>query len=239
MPCALLSLLFLAIAALAPASAGEDLQTLAEWRAGSEVSPAAVERYGVGRCFTSAKIDKTVYARMRGRSYKQGCTVPLSSLRYLRVLHYDNAGSIRLGEMVCASAISDDLLCIFRQLYDAHYPIERMVLIDEYNADDELSMAANNTSCFNFRPVAGSRRLSKHSLGRAVDVNPLYNPHVRCRQGKMSSVAPQAGRRYADRSLNLPMMIGRYGLCFRLFAERGFRWGGDWRSSKDYQHFEK
>lgn len=232
--------LFLFIAfTFAPANADADRQALAEWRAGSKVSLAAVRQYGVDSCFVASKIDKPIYARMRGRSYKRGCTVPLSSLRYLRVLHYDSEGNIRLGEMVCANAISDDLLGIFRQLYEARYPIERMVLVDEYDADDERSMAANNTSCFNFRLVAGSRRLSKHSLGRAVDINPLYNPQVRRRQGKVSSVAPQAGLRYADRSLRLPMMIDRNDLCRRLFAERGFRWGGDWRNSKDYQHFEK
>ena len=28
-------------------------------------------------------------------------------------------------------------------------------------------------------------------------------------------------------------------VCYRLFKEKGFRWGGDWKHSKDYQHFEK
>jgi len=240
------TLLLLAVFALAPVGSAAadsepdpDIQTLAAWRAGSKVSLAAVEKYGLDRCFTAEKIDKTVQTRMRGRSFKRGCTVALSSLRYLRVLHYDSEGNIRLGEMVCSNVISGDLLSIFHKLYEARYPIERMVLIDDYGADDERSMAANNTTCFNFRLVAGSRRLSKHSLGRAVDINPLYNPHVRRKQGKVSLVAPQAGRRYANRVLGLPMMIDRDDLCYRLFIEHGFRWGGDWRSSKDYQHFEK
>lgn len=216
-----------------------DLQALAEWRAGSEVSLAAVQRHGVDRCFGSVAVSRKVFSRMQGKSYKSGCKVPLSALRYVYVLHYDAQGRIRLGEMVCGKDIAADLVSVFRELYNARYPIERMVLVDDYDADDERSMAANNTTCFNYRAVAGSRRLSNHSLGRAVDVNPLYNPHVRMKGGRISCVAPKAGRRYGDRSLGLPMMIGRNSLCCRLFLKHGFRWGGDWRSSKDYQHFEK
>lgn len=216
-----------------------ELSLLTEWRAGSKVSLAAVRSYGVDRCFVAEKVSKDVYARMLGRSYKRGCAVPLSSLRYLRVLHYDNEGNIRIGEMVCNSAVCADLIAIFRQLYEARYPIERMVLVDDYDADDERSMTANNTTCFNYRAVAGTRRLSKHSQGRAIDINPLYNPHVRFRQGRVSHTSPQAGRRYADRTLRHPMMIYRNDLCYQLFTRHGFRWGGDWHSSKDYQHFEK
>lgn len=216
-----------------------ELKLLTEWRAGCKVNLNAVKQYGVDRCFVAEKIGKSVYARMKGHSYKRGCTVPLPSLRYLRLLHYDNEGNIRLGEMVCSSAVSSDLIDIFRQLYEARYPIERMVLVDDYDADDERSMTANNTTCFNYRAIAGTGRLSKHSQGRAVDINPLYNPHVHFKQGKIKSVSPQAGRRYADRTLRQPMMINRNDLCYRLFTQHGFRWGGAWRSSKDYQHFEK
>lgn len=213
--------------------------TPAEWRAGCEVSAEAVRRHGVDRCFSSETISVETAKRMRNKSYKQGCAVPLADLRYLRVLHYDGEGRIKVGEMVCDKAISADLLAVFRELFAVRYPIERMVLVDNYDADDERSMAANNTTCFNYRAVAGSRRLSNHSRGRAVDVNPLYNPHVRMRQGRVSSVAPKAGQRYADRTLRHPMMINGGSVCLRVFKKHGFRWGGDWRSSKDYQHFEK
>ena len=188
--------------------------------------------------FTSSPIDSVVFARMKGKSYKDDCTIPLSELRYLRVLHYDFEGNVQMGEIVCNKSICNDLLEIFEALYNARYPIERITLIDDYDADDERSMTANNTSCFNFRTIAGTKKLSKHSRGMAIDINPLYNPYVVTRSGR-TVISPAAGKPYANRSLTFPHKIDRNDLCYRLFIEHGFRWGGAWRSSKDYQHFEK
>ena len=188
--------------------------------------------------FTSSPIDSVLFARMKGKSYKDDCTIPLSELRYLRVLHYDFEGNVRTGEIVCNKSICNDLLEIFEALYNARYPIERITLIDDYDADDERSMTANNTSCFNFRTIAGTQKLSKHSRGMAIDINPLYNPYVVTRSGR-TVISPAAGKPYANRSLTFPHKIDRNDLCYRLFIEHGFRWGGAWRSSRDYQHFEK
>lgn len=188
--------------------------------------------------FCQKRIDEEVYRRIQGKSYKDGCTVPLSDLRYLQVLHYNAEGDVCRGELICHRSISDDLLDIFRKLYEAEYSIERMVLVDEYDADDEASMADNNTSAFNFRYVSGTRRLSKHSQGMAIDINPFYNPYVRRRGGK-TLVSPEGSDEYADRNKEFPYKIGRNDLCYKLFKEYGFTWGGDWKNSKDYQHFEK
>lgn len=192
-----------------------------------------------GRCvaqdaFTSQPLSDSVFAVMQGRSYPKGCTVSRTDLRYLTVLHVDARGETHRGELVCHKTIADDLLYIFKELYKARYPIEHMRLIDNYNADDELSMAANNTSCFCYRVVAGSKHLSKHARGLAIDINPLYNPYV-----KGQSVRPEGGRPYANRSRAYPYKITRGDLLWRLFTERGFTWGGAWRSLKDWQHFEK
>ena len=114
-----------------------------------------------------------------------------------------------------------------------------MRLIDEYDADDERSMQANNTSCFNFRAIAGSTKLSKHSQGLAIDINPLYNPCVKQRKDGRTVVQPATGRKYANRNKRWPYMIVKDDLCYRLFIEHGFKWGGSWRTTKDYQHFER
>lgn len=128
---------------------------------------------------------------------------------------------------------------IFRKLYAASYPIERMVLIDNYNADDNPSMEANNSSAFNFRFVAGTKKLSNHSSGMAIDINPLYNPYVKQRADGTLYVSPEKGRMYADRSKAFDYKLYDGNLCVKLFKEHGFTWGGDWQSLKDYQHFEK
>lgn len=186
--------------------------------------------------FSAQTLPREVIARMRGKSYPAGCPVRLSDLRYVRLRHIDASGRDLEGELVCHKDLAADLVAIFRALHRAHYPIERVRLIDDYGASDHRSMAANNTSAFCYRRVAGSSKLSNHSRGRAIDINPLYNPQVSRRSNRVS---PPEGRPYADRSRRSPYRIMRGDLCYRLFRQHGFTWGGDWRSTQDYQHFEK
>ena len=188
--------------------------------------------------FYQQEITDDIFARIEGKSFKANCTTPREDLRYLRVLHYNLDREVLQGELICHKDIADDLLAIFQELFKAAYPIERMVLIDEYEADDEASMRANNTSAFNFRQASGMQRLSSHSTGMAIDINPLYNPLVKHREGK-TKVFPATATTYIDRSKYFPYKIEKGDLCYRLFKKYGFSWGGDWRSSKDYQHFEK
>lgn len=216
-----------------------DNQPLKEWKAGSVVSEEQVATFGLKNCFAIDTISNAVFARMKGKSYKANCTLPLSQLRYLRLLHRNAEGNIQLGEMVCATDIAQDLVEIFRNLYLAHYPIERMVLVDDYDADDERSMTANNTSCFNFRLIASTGRPSKHGHGHAIDVNTLYNPYVWYRKDGTRVVSPEAGKAYADRSKSFKYKITTSDLCYKEFTKHGFKWGGSWKNRKDYQHFEK
>lgn len=219
--------------------ADSERQTLAAWAVGQRVSYKAAKAFGLGNCFVAVPIDDRMMARMRGKSYKANCTVARSDLRYLRLLHYTADGHIQLGELVCHKDISADLVDIFRALFEARYPIESMTLVDDYGADDIRSMEHNNTTCFNYRVVAGSRKLSAHSLGKAVDLNPLYNPYVKRRADGNVKVSPDGGRPYADRTKAFKYKIDRTDLAYKLFKKHGFAWGGDWRSLKDYQHFEK
>ena len=175
--------------------------------------------------FTVRPIPDHIFSLMQGRSFKPDCTLSRDDLRYLTVLHRNASGDTRIGEMVVSADIAWDVLDIFRNLYAQSYPIEKMRLVDYYNADDDLSMADNNSSAFNWRKIAGSSSLSKHSLGVAIDINPLYNPHVK-----------NGG---ADNRGHSPYVIRKGDACHRLFLEKGFSWGGSWKSSKDYQHFEK
>lgn len=217
----------------------QDVAALKQWKAGAHVSLASVRRYGVDRCFVAEEISDEIFARMRGKSFKKNCTVPRADLRYVKALHYTLDGNIQIGEMVCNKAIAKDLVEIFRGLYDAKYPIGRMVLVDDYGALDELSMEANNSSSFNFRFIAGTTKLSNHSKGLAVDINTLYNPYVKRRADGTVYVRPATGRPFIDRTRNFSYKIDHEDLCYKLFKEHGFEWGGDWHRVKDYQHFEK
>lgn len=181
--------------------------------------------------------------------YITGISYPVDSqtdityddLRYLNILYCDFEGNTQVGEIICNVLIADDLLDIFEELYDRHYQLERVSLIDEFDGNDDLSMEANNTSCFNYRKVSGTTKLSNHALGLAIDINPFYNPYIvydKSGNGN-DSITPIGSEIYVDRSLDFEHKIDENDLCYRLFKEHGFTWGGDWKSTKDYQHFQK
>lgn len=232
-------LLFLLFIGSSPATKAQQKTMPETLRAGSIVSMADIQAAGKDAFFTADTITDAVFGRMWLKSFKRHCTISRRSLRYLRILHCDAEGRTHVGEMVCNERIAADLLSIFRQLYEARYPIERMVLIDDYDADDERSMTANNSSCFNFRRMTTGKTLSKHAQGLAVDLNPRYNPYIKRRKDGTMMISPTAGRLYADRKHPSKYQIKAGDLCHRLFLEHGFKWGGAWRYSKDYQHFEK
>ena len=188
--------------------------------------------------FYVSEIPDDIFEKMQGKSYKADCTVPREDLRYVHVLHMGFDGETKEGELVVNKAIADDVCDIFEKLYEADYPIEKIRLVDEYDADDEASMSDNNSSAFNFRFISHTTKISKHGLGMAVDINTLYNPYVKTVDGKRS-VEPANASDYVDRSADFPYKIDHDDLCYQLFKEHGFSWGGDWQHSKDYQHFEK
>ena len=189
--------------------------------------------------FSVQPIPDSVFQRMQGRSWPEGCTVRRADLRYLRLSHVDADKKEHVGEMVCNKAIANDLLEIFRELYRQKYPIQHIRLIDDYEADDERAMRDNNTSSFCYRKISGSAKLSKHAMGMAVDINTLYNPYVRTGKDGRRIVEPATAVKYVDRRKSFPYKIVKGDLLYRLFLQHGVKWGGSWRTVKDWQHFEK
>ena len=146
-------LLYIAIIIVAIANAATP------WKAGTKVSANTIKQQGIEKFFAIDTISNEVYHRIANKSLPKNNHISRHDLRYLRLLHYDIQGNILRGEMVCNKAIAHDLVEIFRTLFESRYPIERMQLIDDYAANDDLSMSHNNTSCFCYRPVAGLRTL--------------------------------------------------------------------------------
>lgn len=188
--------------------------------------------------FFYQSLTEDIKERINGLSYKEDCTISYEELRYVSVLYEDFAGRMRSGEIICNRLIAQDLVEIFYKLYCGHYQIDKIRLIDEYGADDDLSCADNNTSCFNFRRIYGTDTWSRHAFGLAIDINPVQNPYVTYPDGKIR-ISPAGSEAYADRSLRLAHMITEDDLCYQLFSQHGFAWGGHWQSPKDYQHFQK
>jgi hypothetical protein len=178
------------------------------------------------------RLDAEARTTMRGVSWHPGCPVPLRELRAVHVTIWRFDRTARVGTLIVHRRWADDMRAIFRRLYRARFPIRRMRPVDVYGGDDRRSMAADNTSAFNCRYVAGTTRWSQHAYGRAVDIDPVENPYVRG-----DHVSPRAGRRFADRSLHRPGMIHKRDVVWRAFHRIGWGWGGVWRTAQDYQHF--
>lgn len=209
------------------------------YKAGDIIPKPFLKVFGSECFFKSTPVDEELKARMLGCSFNNENIISWNDLRYLQVLHRDNDGNSIVGEMVCNVAISEDLMLIFKELYKNNYPIEKMRLVEYYACDDEASMRDNNTSCFNQRSITAGGRVSKHSYGLAIDINPKYNPYHKMKAPGKDIVRPEGSQEYLNREAISPYIIRRGDLCYRLFKQHGFHWGGEWASGKDYQHFEK
>ncbi len=213
---------------------------VSDYGPGDLVGEDAVYALGSSSFFQETEISDSLFQRIYGKSYKENSIIPREDLRYIRVLYYDFSGNCRYGELVSNKAISRDLVEIFQELYNQKYRIEKIRLVDDYDADDDRSSSENNTSCFNYRTVAGKSALSLHARGLAIDINPRYNPNVFYDEaGNVTGCLPANGMDYADRSQDFPHKIDENDLCVRLFKEHGFIWGGDWRREPDYMHFSR
>lgn len=173
--------------------------------------------------------------RMVGVSWKPGCPVPIDDLRIIEMNHWGFDGTVHDGgRLMVHEDVAGDVVEAFGEMYAAGFPIRRMELIEEYGASDDASMEADNTSAFNCRPITGTTdRFSIHSYGKAIDINPVENPYVRG-----DTVLPAAGEEYVDREDVRPGMIIKGDVVVKAFKNRGFLWGGDWKSLQDYQHVE-
>ena len=205
----------------------------------NEMSDVSSDRFIYQEDFYSEPISNEIFKRISGISYPVDCSVPLDELRYLKLQYIDFNGDSQEGEMICNKSISEDVLEIFYELYQNGYQIESIKLIDEFNGDDTASMLANNTSCFNYRVVEGTTRLSNHAKGLAIDLNPFYNPYITYNKDGSVNISPEGSEAYADRNSSFPYKIDENDLAYKLFKEHGFTWGGNWNSVKDYQHFER
>ncbi len=201
------------------------------------------DRFTYAEGFFYEPISDEIKERITGISYPDdgSAEITLEELAYLNVLYHDFEGGIQTGEIICNQYIALDLLEIFEELYRSGYQFEEIALVDKYEGNDRLSMTNNNTSCFNYRVVSGTNNLSQHAYGLALDINPFYNPYVvYSKDGSEEPyVSPKGSEAYADRSKDFPYKIDENDLCYKLFIEHGFTWGGNWNSVKDYQHFEK
>lgn len=165
---------------------------------------------------------------------KEDYQLQFADMRLLRVKYWNFADQLQEGELMVHYVVAQEVIEIFQELWSHHFQIDKMRLIDAYGLSDLLSMKDNNTSAFNYRVVAGEERLSNHSYGLAIDINPIQNPYM-----KGEIILPYEGKKYLDRTIPEKGKIQKNGFCYEAFHSRGWIWGGDWDDKKDYHHFEK
>jgi hypothetical protein len=181
-----------------------------------------------------SSIPTNIQQKITGTSFNKNTPVKMNDLSYVKVRYIGFDNKEHIGELIVHKKLAKEVLAIFEELYQKRFPIEKIKLIDEYKGSDDLSMKDNNTSAFNTRPIAGTKKLSNHSYGIAIDINPLQNPEI-----EGNKVSPATARMYANRKAIRKGMIVKGNACYNAFKKRGWSWGGEWKSVKDYQHFEK
>lgn len=143
------------------------------------------------------------------------------------VQYYSFDKKLHQGQVVLHKDLTKDIKEIFEVIKETQFPIQSVIPIVRYKWSDAASIKVNNTSAFNYRTISGTKKMSDHAFGRAIDVNPYLNPWV--------------GKGKSSRSYN-PTVEGTLTancIVVKEFKKRGWKWGGDWKSSKDYQHFSK
>lgn len=192
--------------------------------------------------YNISEITTEVKERMvQGDSWRKGCPVSLQNLRYVQVNHLNFNGETVSGELIVHKDIAEEVVYIFEELYSIDYPVNQMRLVSDFESNDWESIEADNTSAFNCRPVTGKKKKwSKHAYGKAIDINPIENPYV-SRKGTISHKESYKYKKrvhkkntYADRAVLL-----KHDQATKIFKKYGWKWGGDWNTIKDYQHFVK
>ncbi len=162
-----------------------------------------------------------------------GISVPdgtIENLRIVDIYYYGFDDKLHKGQLVVHKDVVLDIIEIFEFIRESHFPVEKVIPISQYNWSDEKSMKDNNTSAFNYRFISGTRVISNHASGLAIDINPRLNPYI-----KNGSSLP-VNCIYDTTKTGT---ISASSQLVKEFKQRGWQWGGDWKSLKDYQHFEK
>ncbi len=154
----------------------------------------------------------------------------LDDLVLLNLEYFSTDGKVHRGQLIVSKSVRKDIEAIFNMMLQMKFVVNKMFPIVNYNWSDDASMRDNNTSAFNYRFIAGTKRLSNHSFGRAVDINPRWNPVIH----KNGQLSPTNGEYDTTRNgtfyANHPIV--------QEFKKRGWRWGGEFKKYRDNHHFD-
>lgn len=189
--------------------------------------------------------------KMIGKTWNVGCPVSLNDLSYLKLSYWGFDNKPHIGEMIINAKLAPETLDIFKQLYEEHFPIEKMVIPEKFaenkkfsDSMDFLLYLVNSNVTYGFFCRIDTQTNSKpspHSFGIAIDINPYYNPGVigNPKENSKLNEKLQAGYKYLDRKLEHIGMIKENDAVFKIFLDHGWKWGGFFDTGVDYMHFQK
>lgn len=177
---------------------------------------------------------------LQSGGWNENCPIKLDRLSLVQVFFQDFTGQIQEGELICFDVAAQNILNIFKSLFESGFPINSIIPLSKFDYNDEKSMNANNSSCFNNRLISSGNKLSIHSYGLALDINPEQNPMISINEEENdftnSKIYPALGKNYVNRLL---LKQGMIEPVVEIFLKNGFDiWGGLWQSLIDYHHFE-
>lgn len=181
--------------------------------------------------------DTIIDSRKTLQQALQGTTAPDSITRDLVLVdveYYSFDNKLHRGQIVVHKELGNDMTEIFREIKRTRFPVQSVIPIQFDRPNNGTSMdTLNNTYGFHYRPVTTVKtvKLSAHSTGCAIDINPYHNPAIL----KNGTIIPKGGCYDPGREGTLTAQSP----LVRLFRQYGWRWGGAWSSLKDYMHFEK
>jgi len=131
------------------------------------------------------------------------------------------------GQVIIHKDLVLSISKIFKRIIaETSFPITSVFPISMFNWNP--SSILNNSGAFDWQFVMDSDEISDHTFGAAIDINPVLNPWV---------------RKYKLNSPNHPYNPSKRGTLstdsdvVKIFKEEGWKWGGDWKNSKDWMHF--
>jgi hypothetical protein len=164
----------------------------------------------------------------------KGTEAPDSLIKQLCLLdveYYSTDLKLHRGQVVLHQSVKEDINEIFRLIKDSKFPVKKVIPIVKYKWSDDASMEDNNTSAFCYRFIAGTTRLSKHSFGKAIDINPFFNPVV--------YPDGRASPKNSKYDIKVPGTFSEDLPIVKEFIKRGWRWGRTFSKYADNHHFDK
>jgi len=168
--------------------------------------------------------------KMLGRSWHEGCPVPLDDLASIHLNYVGFDGAVHDGVIVIHRKLAKEAIEIFDELFAAHFPIERMQPYEDFPIGEYG--ANNDTVGFHCRPAQDDPKIfSSHADGISVDLNPMTNPYHDPR-----GWWPLGSN--GDRNRSTPGLLAAESEAVKIFMRHGWIWDG-LLDPPDYMHFGK